>query len=98
MELRRASYVVLASLVDRSLHGYAIARAVRELSDGTVNLTPGTLYGALRRMTEGGLLEVKSEETVRGRRRRSYRLTDPGREAVVREAKRLEAAARLVQH
>jgi DNA-binding PadR family transcriptional regulator len=97
MELRPASYFVLASLLDGPLHGYAIATRARELSDGGVRLTAGTLYGALERMATRGLVKVQREETVDGRLRRYYDLTDAGREAVVREADRLAAAARVVR-
>jgi PadR family transcriptional regulator PadR len=97
MELRPASYFVLASLLDGPLHGYAIAARAGELSDGAVRLTAGTLYGALDRMDARGLVEVDREETVEGRLRRYYRLSDRGREAVVHEADRLATAARVVQ-
>jgi DNA-binding PadR family transcriptional regulator len=97
MDLRPASYFVLASLLDGPLHGYAIASRARDLSDGAVRLTAGTLYGALERMASQGLVQVEREETVDGRLRRYYRLSDQGREAVVREADRLAAAARVVQ-
>jgi DNA-binding PadR family transcriptional regulator len=98
MELRPASYFVLAALLDGPLHGYAIATRAGELSEGDVRLAAGTLYGALDRMAAGGLVEVDREETVDGRLRRYYRLTGSGREAVVQEAERLAAAARVVQH
>jgi DNA-binding PadR family transcriptional regulator len=97
MDLRPASYFVLASLLDGPLHGYAIAARAEELSDGDVRLAAGTLYGALERMARRGLVQVDREETVDGRLRRYYRLSDRGREAVVSEADRLAAAARVVQ-
>ena len=97
MELRPASYFVLASLLDGPLHGYAISARASELSDGDVRLTAGTLYGALERMAARGLVEIDREETVEGRLRRYYRLTGGGREAVVDEADRLAAAAKVVQ-
>ena len=97
MDLRPASYFVLASLLDGPLHGYAISARARELSDGSVRLTAGTLYGALERMAAQGLVQVDREETVEGRLRRYYRLSDQGRQAVTREADRLAAAARVVQ-
>ena len=97
MELRPASYFVLAALLDGPLHGYAISARASELSDGDVRLTAGTLYGALDRMAARGLVEIDGEETVDGRLRRYYRLTDGGRDAVLQEADRLAAAARVVQ-
>lgn len=97
MELRPASYFVLASLLDGPLHGYAISIRAAELSDGEVRLTAGTLYGALDRMAARGLVEVEREETVEGRLRRYHRLTGAGRDTVVEEAGRLASAARVVQ-
>ena len=97
MELRPASYFVLASLLDGPLHGYAISTRATELSEGDVRLTAGTLYGALDRMAARGLVEVEREETVEGRLRRYYRITGGGRDAVVEEADRLASAARVVQ-
>ena len=97
MDLRPASYFVLAALLDGPLHGYAISARARELSDGSVRLTAGTLYGALERMAAQGLVQIDREETVDGRLRRYYRLSDQGRQAVTREADRLAAAARVVQ-
>ena len=97
MELRPASYFVLASLLDGPLHGYAISTRATELSEGDVHLTAGTLYGALDRMAARGLVEVEREETVEGRLRRYYRITGGGRDAVVEEADRLASAARVVQ-
>ena len=97
MELRPASYFVLAALLDGPLHGYAISARASELSHGDVRLTAGTLYGALDRMAARGLVEIDGEETVDGRLRRYYRLTDAGRDAVLEEADRLAAAARVVQ-
>lgn len=88
---------MLASLLDGPLHGYAIASRARELSDGAVRLTAGTLYGALERMAAQGLVQLDREEVVDGRLRRYHRLSDEGRQAVVREADRLAAAARVVQ-
>jgi DNA-binding PadR family transcriptional regulator len=97
MDLRPASYFVLAALLDGPLHGYAISARARELSDGSVRLTAGTLYGALERMAAQGLVQMDREEIVDGRLRRYYRLSDQGRQAVTREADRLAAAARVVQ-
>lgn len=94
--LREPSYFVLAALMDGPLHGYAILKQVRELSDGRVRLSTGTLYGALERLTADGLLMAGEEEVVEGRARRAYSLTPPGLAAVTAEAERLQAAARVV--
>lgn len=97
MEIRRSTYFVLASLLDGPLHGYAIIRRAAELSGGDVRLSTGTLFGALDRLTEAGLVEAGSEEKVEGRVRRSYTLTHAGHAALAAEAARLRSAAHVVE-
>jgi DNA-binding PadR family transcriptional regulator len=64
--------LVMVSLADGPKHGYAIAADVQEVSG--VRLGPGTLYGAIARLEERGLIQpVPSED-----RRRPYRLTSSG--------------------
>jgi PadR family transcriptional regulator, regulatory protein PadR len=96
MPMREPTYYMLASLLDGPLHGYGIIKRAAELSDGSVQLSAGTLYGALDRLLSEGLIEVEREERVSGRERRYYRLTGAGAEALSAEADRLAAAARVV--
>jgi DNA-binding PadR family transcriptional regulator len=97
MEIRRPTYFVLAALLDGPLHGYGIIKRVAELSDGEVRLSTGTLFGALDRLVESGLVEAGDEERVGGRVRRSYTLTEDGNAALAAEAGRLRRAARVVE-
>jgi PadR family transcriptional regulator, regulatory protein PadR len=87
---------ILAGLARGELHGYGIARDVEELSGGRVRLTAGTLYGALNRLTEEGLIAETREQEVGGRRRRYYRLTSRGESALAEEAARLRSTAAAV--
>lgn len=84
---------VLAALCAGELHGYAIAREVEQLSGGDVTLSAGTLYGAVSRLTEQGLIAQTREETVGGRRRRYYALTTLGAGALADETARLRSTA-----
>ena len=84
---------ILACLDGGECHGYGIAKSVRELSDGRVRLTAGTLYGALTRLNDEGLIEATGENVVDGRRRRYYRLTGAGESALVAEVERMRATA-----
>ena len=95
--MREPTYFILAALLDGPLHGYGIAERARELSEGRVKLSAGTLYGALERLAAEGLVEQAAEEIVAGRRRRYHRITDAGEAAVKEEAERLRAAAAVVQ-
>jgi DNA-binding PadR family transcriptional regulator len=87
---------ILASLAEGERHGYGIARDAQELSDGRVRLTAGTLYGALNRLVDEGLVEPAGEREVQGRRRRYYRLTGAGRVALADEVERLRSTAALL--
>ncbi|MDX6744921.1 PadR family transcriptional regulator [Actinocorallia sp. A-T 12471] len=94
--LSEPTYHVLAALQDGPLHGYAIIKRAESDSGGRVRLAVGTLYGALDRLAERGLIALDHEETVNGRPRRYFRLTDDGLTTLQAEAARLEAAAHLV--
>jgi DNA-binding PadR family transcriptional regulator len=93
---REPTYFLLAALLDGRLHGYGIIKRAAELSNGRVRLTAGTLYGALDRLIDDGLVMPDGEETVSGRLRRYYRLTGQGEDALLAEAKRLRQAADVV--
>lgn len=94
--MREPTYFTLAALLDGPLHGYAIAKRAEVVSAGRVQLAAGTLYAALERLLERGLVAVEGEEVVRGRARRYYRLTAAGGEALQAEAARLSEAASVV--
>ena len=94
--MREPTYFILAALQDEPRHGYAIMTRAEELSRGLVKLATGTLYAALDRLSGEGYIEVVREEVVNGRPRRYYALTDAGRAALLAEAGRMAAAARVV--
>jgi PadR family transcriptional regulator, regulatory protein PadR len=94
--MREPTYFVLAALLAGPLHGYAIIKRAEEMSDGRVRLATGTLYTALDRLAADGYVRLVSEETVNGRIRRSYGLTDAGSAALRAEAQRMAEAAQLV--
>jgi DNA-binding PadR family transcriptional regulator len=98
--MQEPTFLILTALAAEPIHGYGVIRAVEQLSEGEVVLRPGTLYGALDRLTEQGLVEVDREEAVDGRLRRYYRLTESGTEALAAQVQRLRrnadaAASRL---
>jgi PadR family transcriptional regulator, regulatory protein PadR len=97
MSMRESTYFVLAALRGERLHGYAIIKRAGELSGGRVRLAAGTLYAALDRLAGSGYVVDDGEEIVNGRARRYYRLTQPGEEALVAEAARMAAAAKVVE-
>jgi DNA-binding PadR family transcriptional regulator len=62
-------------------HGYAVISDLRDRTDGAFDLSEGTVYPALHRLQDGGLL-ASDWEDIAGRRRRVYRLTGDGRAAL----------------
>jgi len=70
--------LLLSTLTPGPRHGYAIKEALREGSGGRFDLPTGTIYPALHRLEEAGLI-AGSWSTVDGRRRRTYRLTPAGK-------------------
>jgi DNA-binding PadR family transcriptional regulator len=96
--LTPAVFALLLALSEGQRHGYALATDVERLTDGVIRLGPGTLYRSLQRMRVDGLIEelTDSGEDIdlpdrRAQRRRSYQITEAGREAVRGEARRLAA-------
>jgi DNA-binding PadR family transcriptional regulator len=80
--------LVLTSLAGGPKHGYAITVDVEELAG--IRLGPGTLYGALARLEEKGLIEALPAED----RRRPYRLTAEGSAALESELQTLHQVTR----
>ena len=91
--MQEPTFLILTALAAQPLHGYGVIQAVKELSGGDVVLRAGTLYGALDRLTEQGLVAVEREEAVDGRLRRYYRLTDAGAAALAGQVDRLRRHA-----
>ncbi|UQU63818.1 PadR family transcriptional regulator [Couchioplanes caeruleus] len=91
--MQAPTFFILTALAAQPLHGYGIVQSVARLSDGEVNLRPGTLYGALDRLDQQGLIAVDREESVDGRLRRYYRLSDSGAAALADQADRLRRHA-----
>lgn len=86
---------ILLALVDDDRHGAAIAEQVRASSTDTVVLWPVTLYGSLAELEEQGWIASLSDQGAHPRgqseRRKYYRLTRTGRQALAAETKRLAA-------
>ncbi len=92
--MQEPTFLILTALVPEPLHGYALISQIEEASDGRVRLRVGTLYAALDRLTQEGLVTVDSEEVVSGRLRRTYRVTGEGAAALASEAERMASLAR----
>ncbi|MCP2307080.1 PadR family transcriptional regulator [Kitasatospora paracochleata] len=91
--MQEPTLLLLTALADAPRHGYALILEIAAISGGRVRMRTGTLYGALDRLLQQGLVEVESEEVVDGRARRTYALSDSGREVLAAEAERLRTVA-----
>lgn len=89
LPMSEATFYILVAL-DEPLHGYALMQKIETLSEGSVRIGPGTLYGAFATLEKQGLIaKVKEEE-----RRKYYSLTANGREALAEHVRRLEIMVR----
>ena len=91
--LKHATFQVLLALGDDSMHGYAIMQAVSAMSEGRESILPGTLYAALARMVDEGLVaeSAPQDDASGGPARRYYRRTSFGRAVARAESERLRA-------
>ena len=98
--LSPAVFHILLALAAGEMHGYAIMREVAILSDGRVTVGPGTLYGAIKRLLEAGLVSESGERpdpSLDDERRRYYRLTPKGSRVLAEEAERLASLVRTAR-
>lgn len=84
--MTEAMYYLLLALL-RPAHGYRLMQQVSEASAGRVTMGAGTMYGLLSRLEKEGLIELQKQDE----RRKTYALTDAGREALRTEYNRLRA-------
>ena len=100
LPLTAATFQILLALVDGERHGYAIMTAAAQASEGQVRLGPGTLYGSLKRLLEGGLVAESGERAdpdLDDERRRYYRLTEFGIRVARAEARRMANVVRTAR-
>ncbi|NKB87122.1 MAG: PadR family transcriptional regulator [Acidobacteria bacterium] len=92
LPLKNSTYRVLLALADESLHGYAIMQSLQTITGGRESILPGTLYAALARMEDEGLIEratAPDDDTSGGPARRYHRRTDFGRAVAEAESERI---------
>lgn len=84
LELLQGTFdvLVLRALSWGPMHGYAVARFIRQGSDGSFRVLDGALYTALHRMEERGWVESEWGTSEKGKRAKFYRLTAAGRRAL----------------
>lgn len=93
-------FQILLSLSDQDLHGYAIIQDIRERTAREVELTASTLYAAIKRLLDAGLIEELEKRPTAEEddpRRRYYRIRPLGLEVARLEAARLERAVNFAR-
>lgn len=100
LPLPHLAFHVLLALAQGELHGWAIIKRIREITEGVTNPSSGSLYLSMGKLEERGLLEEASTRPSPGdddTRRRYYRLTPLGRRVVEAEAERLAGLVNLAR-
>ena len=85
---------ILLALTDGKRHGYAIAEEAEAQSEGHIRLGPATLYTTIQRLLSVGWIATAESPPGVDERRRYYRLTGEGRQALEAEISRLEGVVR----
>lgn len=80
--------LILKSLVAGEMHGLGISRRVQQITRGTFDVKPGSLFPALHRMEEAGWISASWGDSENHRRAKYYRLTKPGQQQLRAETKR----------
>lgn len=91
---------MLLALADGEKHGYGIMKAVEEETQGQMQIRTGSLYGAIQRMLDAGMIEETSERPdpeLDDERRRYYGLTNFGRHVLAAEAARIAQAMAVLE-
>jgi DNA-binding PadR family transcriptional regulator len=93
LPLTHLTYHVLLALAGETLHGYGIIKEVSKRTDGRMEPETGTLYTAIRRLLDDGLIEESDRRPApdEDQRRRYYALTPFGAEVLRLESERLAA-------
>ena len=88
--------LILKTLTRGELHGYGIARHIRQMSDEVLQVEEGSLYPALQRLQVKGWVESKWQMTPQNRRARYYRLTSAGRRQLQAEESSFKRTVRAI--
>jgi PadR family transcriptional regulator, regulatory protein PadR len=89
--------LVLRTLRGGPLHGYAIAKRIKEASGQGLDIEDGSLYPSLNRMLVKGWLEAEWGISENNRKARFYRLTSDGRKQLAREADEFDRLVHAIQ-
>jgi len=88
--------LILRSLMRGPMHGYAIARRIKECSSDALSIEEGSLYPSLNRMLVKGWLTAKWGTSDNNRKARFYQLTPEGRAVLRREEKQFQSLVNAI--
>lgn len=97
LPLTHVVYHLLLSLSGGERHGYGIIKDVADRTDGRLELEAGTLYAAIKRLRDDGVIAETDLPAGADARRRYYGLTDWGRQVLLAESRRLEELVELAR-
>jgi PadR family transcriptional regulator PadR len=89
--------MVLKTLALQPLHGYGIVQRLEQITRGTFQINPGTVFPALRRLDTAGFIDGEWRKTENNRRARYYTITRSGRRHLERQTSEWERRARAVR-
>jgi transcriptional regulator len=98
MELLRGTLdlLVLKTLTIEPMHGYGIARHLRQVSEEMLHIEEGSLYPALQRMRQKGWIKAEWGQTPNNQRARYYTITAAGRKQLEAERRNLDQMFRAI--
>ena len=99
LPLTEPTFFILLALTPGPQYGYAIMKETAALSNGRVQMSASTLYGAIKRLRDQGWIARSAAESgiEKGRERKAYQLTDQGRRILNAETARLQSLATMAQ-
>jgi DNA-binding PadR family transcriptional regulator len=100
LPLPHVHFEILLCLAEREQHGYAIKREIARRTEGRLQLGPGSLYGAIKKLTDDGMIaesDQRPEAHLDDERRHYYRLTSEGQAVLKAETARLRNLVELAE-
>ena len=93
--LSESVLLILVRISKGPIHGYGIISDVRSMTDGRVELSTGTLYGAISRMMDDGWIEKHQIKKESDRERKEYRITKKGKRILNSEMERIKSLIQI---
>ncbi len=100
LPLNHSDFHILLVLADGERHGYSIMSAISEITEGSMEMGPGTLYTSIKRLLTAELIEesdVRPDPKLDDARRRYYRITKLGRKVLGADSERMASLVRYAR-